>query len=339
MKKQKGSLTVEAAIVLPIFICAILTIGFLTRIVYTHEIIQHGITESANEMASLSYLYYISGVHDIDDTLNSELEEKKKKTQEHINNIFDCYEELKNCVWQVKDITKDIYGDVIKDVASDPKGEIISLLSLMAKEGLDKGKTEIGNMMIRKYIKKYGLTDEKLKSLHIEKLDFSQSSYFNNNQDIDVIVKYKVNIPLPIKLISYIPITQRATVRAWMAGDDSAALVNLDDEDNESQKKDKRVYVSVKGSSYHRFGCYHIFKEIEALDLKDAKKLGLDPCTKCKPPVESKGKYRVYKSNKSCDGKYHKEGCTYLFKDIIEMELEEAVKKYKPCKICKPPCS
>lgn len=333
--KQKGSLTVEASLVLPIFICAILTIGFLTKIVYTHEIIQHAITEAANDMASSSYLYYISGSYDIDNTLSNKLEEKKKKSEEHIRSIVDCSKELYDFIGQIKVESNDTY----EDIANNPKDEMISLVSLIAKKGLDKEKTYIGNILIKHYIKRYGLTDSKLKKLDIDKLDFSHSSYFCNNQDIDVIVKYKVNISLPIKFVNDISMVQRATTRAWMGGHDSAEVLEKNNEDENIKDTDKKVYVSKKGSSYHRFGCYRIFKEIEALDLQDAQELGLEPCKKCHPPLDCDGKYIVFKSKRSNDGKYHKEGCTHLFKDIIEINLDEASKKYKPCKTCKPPKS
>lgn len=331
LRRQKGSLTVEASLVLPIFICAILTIGFLTKIVYTHEVIQHGITEAANEMASSSYLYYISGSYDIDDTLSSNLEEKKQKSEVNINNIVDCSKELYDCIGEIKAESKDSY----KDIVDYPKDKIIGLASSIVKDELDKEKTYIGNSIIKQYIKKYGLTDSRLKKLDIDGLDFSQSSYLSSNQDIDVIVKYKVNIPLPIKIVNNIPIVQRATTRAWLGGNKDADALASDNEDIED--KNKKVYVSKKGSSYHRYGCYHIFKEFEALDLQEAKKLGLQDCEKCYPPLESDYRYTVFKSSRINDGKYHKEGCTHLFKDIIEIDLEEACKKYRPCKTCNPP--
>lgn len=328
--RQKGSLTVEASLVLPIFICAILTIGFLTKIVYTHEIVQYAITEAANEMASSSYLYYVSGIYDIDDTLNDELEERKQRSEEHINNIVDSFKELNTSLDQIKAKTYGSYEYIV----SNSKDEMINLASLVAKAEIDKDKTYIGNILIRHYIKKHGLTDNRLRNLDIDKLDFSQSSYFKNNQDIDVVVKYKVNIPVPIKFISYMPIVQRATARAWLGGNDGLLALGTDAKYKEAKGK---VYVSKRGSSYHRFGCYHIFKEIEALDLEEAKKLGLKPCKKCDPPLESSGECRVFKSKKSNDGKYHREGCTHLFKDIMEINLDEAWKKYKPCKTCNPP--
>jgi len=375
LKREKGSLTVEASLVLPIFICAILTIGFLTKLVYTHEIIQHAIDDAANEMASSCYLYYTSGVYDIDDTISSNLEEKKEKSKEHIDSILDCYGELNDSISQIENNSKDIYenvsngkinevsdlvdgiisqgenisgnvndaGAVIKDIANDPKGEMISLAALIAKEGYDTGKTAVGNTLIRHYIKKHGLTDDRLKSLSIDGLDFSSSTYFQDNEDIDVIVKYNVSIPLPIRFINNIHIVQRSAARAWMGGEDGPSEAEIgeedtDDKDDEESKDETiKVYVSSQGSSYHRFGCFHIFKEIESLDLKHARKLGLKQCEKCKPPSDSDGKYTVFKSKKSDDGKYHREGCNYLFKEVKEIDLEEARGKYSPCRTCKPP--
>ena len=35
--------------------------------------------------------------------------------------------------------------------------------------------------------------------------------------------------------------------------------------------------------------------------------------------------------------KYHSAGCRYLKKSSIPIDLKEAVKKYSPCSVCKPP--
>lgn len=326
-KNSKGSLTVEAALVLPIFICVILTIGFFTKAVYTHEIIQHAINEAANEMASYSYMYYISGIHDIDKTINKKIDEKKRKSEEYANYILSLYKGL-NDIIQTQPETE--------NMSNDSSDEILSFISSISEIGPNQGKTIIGNTLIKSYIKKHGITDSRLKSLNIDRLDFSSSTYFENNEDIDVIVKYKINIPLPIKIVENIPIVQRATVRAWMGGDEISMTSESDDVIEQENNKNRIVYVSKKGSSYHRFGCYSIFKQIEELNLQAAKKLRLKPCKKCDPPTESRFGYTVFKSKRSNDGKYHKKGCTHLFKDIIKIPLHEAQKKYEPCKICKP---
>jgi cbb3-type cytochrome oxidase cytochrome c subunit len=35
--------------------------------------------------------------------------------------------------------------------------------------------------------------------------------------------------------------------------------------------------------------------------------------------------------------KYHRDGCRYLSRSKIPMPLAEAVKRYGPCSVCKPP--
>ena len=35
--------------------------------------------------------------------------------------------------------------------------------------------------------------------------------------------------------------------------------------------------------------------------------------------------------------KYHRDGCRYLSRSKIPMSLKDAVKKYTPCSVCKPP--
>ncbi|QUI24619.1 pilus assembly protein [Vallitalea pronyensis] len=56
MKKLQGSLTVEAAVVLPIFLMAILSVVYIIKIMFIHESIQYALSETANEMATYAYL-------------------------------------------------------------------------------------------------------------------------------------------------------------------------------------------------------------------------------------------------------------------------------------------
>jgi hypothetical protein len=35
--------------------------------------------------------------------------------------------------------------------------------------------------------------------------------------------------------------------------------------------------------------------------------------------------------------KYHRDGCRYLSRSRIPMPLKEAVKRFEPCKVCRPP--
>jgi endonuclease YncB( thermonuclease family) len=47
---------------------------------------------------------------------------------------------------------------------------------------------------------------------------------------------------------------------------------------------DTIVYVTAKGTRYHREGCRHLRKSSRPITLGEARKLGLKPCSQCKPP-------------------------------------------------------
>jgi len=186
-----GSITVEAAIILPIFICAVMTIGMFSRIYYVNEIMHHALTETANELSNISYVYHASGIYGIQKDLDDKL------------------------------------GDY-SDVDLDSINKIEDVAYFVGAHVYDEGKVHFGNMIVKELSKKYLIypnnndVDARLKRLNIvggwEGLDFSRSSYLTNNQDIDIVVSYKVDLPLPFKFIKEIPILQRVTLRAWMGG-------------------------------------------------------------------------------------------------------------------------
>lgn len=53
---SKGSLTVEAALFLPVFIIAVLTIGFIMKIFYVQEYVQHALADETTKIAAEAYM-------------------------------------------------------------------------------------------------------------------------------------------------------------------------------------------------------------------------------------------------------------------------------------------
>jgi len=72
LKKKDGSLTVEAAISLPLFMCVFLSIAFFMKVVYIHNNVQYAINGAANEVATYSYLYSISGLQKVNDAIRKQ---------------------------------------------------------------------------------------------------------------------------------------------------------------------------------------------------------------------------------------------------------------------------
>ncbi len=180
-RNQNGSITVEAAIAVPIFICVFVSIIFLIKIVYVHEIIQHAITEVADEVASYSYIYHITK----DDTQITQSIDSIINSSELGLNIRMYFEKYSN----IKAFQPFIKTLVLQQIENQQEEDI--------KKQLDK--------------------------LHIingaDGLDFSKSTFLLDNKHVDVIVRYKIKLPLPIDILPDIQIMQRAFVRAWLDGD------------------------------------------------------------------------------------------------------------------------
>ncbi|MTI47481.1 MAG: pilus assembly protein [Firmicutes bacterium] len=265
--KNKGSLTVEASIVLPFFICVILTIGFFIRIVHTHEVIQYAIDETANDIASYSYIYYSSDFFDM---------EKKLEESTNYPNVWnrkDDHDEIEKITEEIKRVINkkshssnslELLFKLLSNIKEFNIEKVIEDLDTVGKiELINYIKNQVGNVIANKQIEDYilpsfnGSLEEKLKKLNIvtksdngldliNGIDISKSRYLKENNEIEIIATYKINLPLPIDFIGDIPIIQRASTRAWMGGN------------NPSLKKETIVYITRTGECYHKDGCYHL---------------------------------------------------------------------------------
>ncbi len=244
MKKHgetKGSITVEAAIVLPLLICCVLSIGLFSKVYYTQQLIQHAITEAAHELSSFSYAYYSSGLYDIQRELEGGIDTKAAQAQERMIQLQETYFDLMDAASTIQEESSEIFDsidsirggleeltDMGNEVLSNPIAEFKSFIALMGKGFYHEGKTAIGNTIVKQLMKKHFITsqdrdyDKKLRQLHIvngwEGLDFTRSKYFDHQGNIDIVVTYKIELPLPIDLIGEIPLLQRVTLKPWMQG-------------------------------------------------------------------------------------------------------------------------
>jgi hypothetical protein len=220
--KNKGSITLETAISLPVFISVILSVSLLMKITYTYEIIQNAISHTANEISSYSYLYHLSGMEGIHNRLHEKIDEiiGKISTDENPGSKI---QDVKIINFELPDELKSILYSIIKGVYDDSVNQLF---------------IPITKMCIRKYLTTDEIKDpdERLKMLDIEGgftgLDFSMSEFFEDDNDtISIVVRYKINIPVPIKILPRFTVIQKATVRGWLGGDDEYARYR--DEEND----------------------------------------------------------------------------------------------------------
>lgn len=222
---RKGSITVEAAIALPVFLCVVISIVMLSKVVYTHGMIQHALTETADEMASIGYIYHISGIRDIHDTARDGLQERADIFREQLDSIFDTFESLGGSTAQSPD-----------DVGVDPLDELRSIAGYLSDGSFQNIKTELFTPVVKMYMKKYlkpesGDIDAGLRALNIsggfDGLDFSGSEFFEDtDENIDIVVRYTVDLPIPIRVLPRLELVQRATARAWLGGDEASGVLD-----------------------------------------------------------------------------------------------------------------
>lgn len=249
----RGSATVEAAITLPIVMFAFLAVLSIIRIAVTYERMQQALNQVSCQLSQYSYLYAISGLKDRHDEFNKEIKEAAeefKKQQEVFTSFYGEMQSITESVSKVdfSDISSmesilsladninmegaaDSYKaltEQIENIMKDPVGEM-RLIGLALSENLfSKGKTllfgELSKYMIKQNLARDmqippGEVDERLRlSGVIDELDMSCSTFFNDNETIDLIVEYTVK-PVPdFKFLPEIRLRNRSCVLAWTWG-------------------------------------------------------------------------------------------------------------------------
>lgn len=271
LKNKNGSLTLEAAISLPIFMCVFLTIAFFMRVVYIQNNVQYALNGAANELATYSYLYSVSGFQELNDSISGEMNKYGERASNRTKQLLEAFDamgdNLQNAVDSVEgglktgDLKKlenleELYNqskisagtvkNVLNDVKNDPKMEFVSIASLFLGAGYENIKGELSEPLIKFFMAKY--IDNKIinsggiPGAYIEvkngddplkAFDF-KSRLFTDNKSIDIVVRYEIKTALPINIIPEIPMEQRVTVRGWLDGDASVLGSDEGSSDEES---------------------------------------------------------------------------------------------------------
>jgi hypothetical protein len=273
--KNKGAITIEAAIVLPIFICIVISLSMLIKLIYIHDMIQHSIDEAANELATYSYIYHVSDLQKIDENIKDNLQGNSDRAEGHIGTVVDAFDTLGNAYTVGSEFADDIgaaaesdmeFGDKVdaivdktgelltesgqltegvmssinqlqmafEEVCKDPKKEAESIAWILSKGVYSDVKTVVAVPLIQYTVRRYligsnsGNMNKNFNKLNIyqgfQGLDFYSSTFFDGDENIDIVVKYRVELPLPIKILPDIYVMQRSTARAWLNGGDGASL-------------------------------------------------------------------------------------------------------------------
>ncbi len=202
LKKQDGSITIEATMIFPIVLCTIVCIAFLIKLVFLHAYIQNTITDVADELSAFGYVLTVTGAED----LNNDIFNKIETNSERIGQYFeDITGGIVNSQWSSSYINK--LGartmEELKGIAFRP------IIKELVKQKIEEN-TSVS-------------ADRYLKRMHIlngiEGLDFGGTTFLEGGKDINIVVKYTVDLPLPVDILPNIKVIQSTVVRAWLSGE------------------------------------------------------------------------------------------------------------------------
>lgn len=258
MRRESGSVTVEATISLTAFMFAIITILTIVNICIVQARIANAINTTANEISQFSYLYALTGFPESESKLARAGKEDTAGVDSiltDINTVFNEVENLGASGATSSDDIPDIAGawnqavgsaeaieaagssleSTFMEIASNPKQLIFGIAKLAASESLEAIKSAVAAPLFKAMSSRHlvntqgGSPDDYLKNLgvvpaangsYMDGLDFSNSSLFPYGSGLIVI-----NVSYDVKVIALLPIdfsfhfSQTAITHGWLAGD------------------------------------------------------------------------------------------------------------------------
>ncbi|BCN32932.1 TadE/TadG family type IV pilus assembly protein [Anaeromicropila herbilytica] len=303
-KEKKASLTVEAALVLPVFLFMILTFLYFIQIFITYERVQSGITEVAKEASKYAYIY-------------ENMVEETKQNTESTNNT----ESTKNRSTNDNKIEDNNTKDK-ENTENDTKKDNI---------------TFIDNIYYKQRLKSY-LDKRKCNFSTIENgmngISFWYSSFLSEEEEVDVVAKYKVKFPVLIFRIKGFQMVQRVRVHAW-----TGYLREEDLNGSKEDGKEETVFITETGTVYHSSkNCTHLklsIRRANYVELENLRNRGggkYKECERC--GVKGKESLDTVVYITDTGDRYHLDPvCSGLKRTILEIPLSE-VGTRTPCRRC-----
>lgn len=281
--KKEASLTVEAALVMPIFLFFMIAFLYFIQIFTVQEQIQSSLTKMGLNLSKTAY--FCKDFPEIEEIL---------------------------------DFDQSVFG-----------------------EEFDIGLTELADSlmsgsMLRLYAAKYLDTDQINNSCITDGFDgisFSLSSILNSEDYIDIIVAYKIHIPIKIFTLGDMNMLQRVRLRAW-TGYEVAAVYGTE---TASDGDGTIVYITETGSVYHKNqNCSHIKLSVTEVygiptDQRNDSGAKYYRCEACCTGKEDENAYYYITSDGT---RYHsRRDCSKIKRSVKEIQLSE-VGDRQPCKRC-----
>lgn len=375
MKKLKGSLTIEAALVLPIFLFALFSLVYLIKVIYIHEQVQYAITEAANEMAIGAYVLDRGGLLDIQqetynqakgnlevtvDALETVLhtiegltefdagfEEKGGAIESHPSegdmSVGEKLDSLSNDFLSIKDQIEteiiEVYGgltDIIECIQVLSKDSKQMIVSLGVVPGMEVMNNVIGSKITAQLVNNY-ITLEEYSKWHIinGKKGMDYSRSSFLLKDDDICIVVHYQIEIPFLRGVIEPINMTQAVKT-RAFTGNGNFVGKHEQSVVNEEDKSVVYITKKGTKYHTIrSCRYIDVKIKETTYESVKE-HKSICEVCAKEKPELNPSTIVYSTDASDIFHTSKNCWTIKREVISVTEEEALENgYTLCSKCK----
>lgn len=303
--RSKGSITVEACVVLPVFLCVFFLLLFMVRFTCTGMALDHAVNETAKEIAAAAYP--ITFANELEDesigqygnsgipTLKEELERLGQPGWEtRAGNIPDiiALQDFKE-----EDFSKALEG-ILENYGKGITGGAAERIAPSYWRMKSAVKYAIADTLVREHLDVPLVSRQGVK-LRLVEFPQSKAEYeaktrtdayrgFGltpgrdfDSDDVVIQLEYGYRINFPFMKSFELKLIHTAVERAWIKG--SFGIITADDEGLELEPQGSIVFITRTGIRYHVGSCRYLRKSRIPIDIKEAAGKGYTPCKVCKP--------------------------------------------------------
>lgn len=200
MKKERGSITLEASIFLSMFLMFYVALMDLVQIGRAQMIMQYTLNETAKEISQCTYILTKAGIVDERIQTSQKSKQFKERTEEMIDSVSTLVNTIGNggdVIGQAR-VTGENVSDYFENSEEITDGVIAVVKNLAANLGSEVVIGEICKGSLNKqlsYLSGDDL-DAYLKKLGVENISFSGTKWFDGSRELDIVMTYEVRYNL-----------------------------------------------------------------------------------------------------------------------------------------------
>lgn len=305
--RSRGSITIEACVVLPVFLSIFFLLLFLVRFTCTGMALDHAVNETAKEIAAGAYpISFINEIEDekLEQYENAEiptLEEELEKLVQQSGTISpgNILSILMSEDFKGEDISQALKG-VLEDYSKGIIGGIVDKITPVYWDMKSAGKYMIAEALIKELLDSSLVNTQSVKLRLVEfpqsKAEYAAKAEIEayksygltpdkdfSHDDVVIQLEYCYKVKLPFMKALDFKMIHTAVERAWING--SFGILTAEDEGLELEPEGNTVFITRTGIRYHKGSCRYLRKSRIPIDVGEAVEKGYTPCKVCKPQI------------------------------------------------------